>query len=98
MAIINEVKLATKQEVLDYQWGVLNALVGGYVCKNRVGELTAWGMLLDAYDMKGDQSQASISYELIENRIGLRTVIEKIGCGATLIDLACDLFIKREGR
>lgn len=90
-----EVKIPNKQEVMDYQWATLSALVGGYVSKNRSGELTAWGMLMDAHDMRGDES---IRYEVIENRLDLRTAVEKLDCGATLIGLACDMFIKKEDK
>jgi hypothetical protein len=100
-----EVKMAKKaelqplrnREVHDYQWGVLCALVGGYVSKNHIGELTAWGMLADAFD-KADEVAGELRYEVIENRLDLRTAVEKLDCGSTLIGLACDLFIKQDSR
>ena len=82
-----------KDSQLDYQWGVLCALVGGYVSKNRIGELAAWGILADAFDRKDEGG--NLHHELLEkNHAIFRAAIEKNG--SELIGLACDLFIRQD--
>jgi hypothetical protein len=86
-------KVQDKKVIYDYQWGVLSALVSGYAIRNNMEDLAVWGMLAGAYD-EGD---GRLQYEVITNGLGLRPAIEKLGCGGTLIDLAVELFIRKEG-
>jgi hypothetical protein len=86
-------KVQDKKVVYDYQWGVLSALVSGYAIRNNMEDLAVWGMLAGAYD----EGNGGLQHEVITNSLGLRAAIEKLDCGGTLIGLAAELFIRREG-
>ena len=92
-----ELKIPTDQALKDYQWGVISALVGGYMSKNRYGEFTVWGILADAYD-KSVTAKGSLRHEVIKNNLGMRAAIERLHIGGMLIGIACDLFIRHDGK